>query len=105
MQRNCASRYRRTDRPRSRPGYGGNKLVAEYLIISVLKMRAWKIIWGLLWLAGGLVTSGARAADPKEEDFYNITTFGTPEGSVLEAGAFNVMNDGRLAVATRRGEI
>ncbi len=45
------------------------------------------------------------AADPKEADFYRITTFETPPDSVLEAGAFNLMSDGRLAVATRRGEI
>jgi glucose/arabinose dehydrogenase len=45
------------------------------------------------------------AQSPKESDYYRITTFETPEKAVLEAGAFNVMADGRLAVATRRGEI
>lgn len=45
------------------------------------------------------------AANPKEEDYYRITTFESPENDVLEAGAFNLMSDGRLAVATRRGEI
>ncbi len=50
-------------------------------------------------------SSGGWAAEPTESDFYRITTFETPEGAVLEAGAFNVMSDGRLAVATRRGEI
>ena len=45
------------------------------------------------------------AADPKESEFYRITTFEAPSESVLEAGAFNLMADGRLAVATRRGEI
>jgi glucose/arabinose dehydrogenase len=45
------------------------------------------------------------AAEPREEDFYRITTFEAPNGSVLEAGALNLMSDGRLAVATRRGEI
>ncbi len=56
-------------------------------------------------LLGGSCTSSTWADDPKEADFYRITTFEPPEGSVLEAGAFNVMSDGRLAVATRRGEI
>lgn len=63
-------------------------------------MTAW-----MLWLAGMIVSGVAWADDPKEDDFYRITTFATPEGSVLEAGAFNLMQDGRLAVATRRGEI
>ena len=45
------------------------------------------------------------AADPKEDDFYRITSFETPAGEVLEAGAFQLTKDGRLAVATRRGEI
>ena len=50
-------------------------------------------------------TAHAQAGDPKESDFYRINTFETPAESVLEAGAFHLMSDGRLAVATRRGEI
>ncbi|MEZ6137176.1 MAG: hypothetical protein R3C53_19985 [Pirellulaceae bacterium] len=42
---------------------------------------------------------------PTEADYYPITTFETPEGVVLEAGAVQLMPDGKLAVATRRGEI
>jgi len=53
------------------------------------------------WLASGQ----GSGAEPVEDDFYRITTFATPEGEVIEAGAFNVMADGRLAVATRRGEV
>jgi hypothetical protein len=40
-----------------------------------------------------------------ESDYYPITTFEIPEGVVLEAGAVQLMPDGKLAVATRRGEI
>ncbi len=42
---------------------------------------------------------------PTENDYYPITTFDAPEGVVLEAGAVQLMPDGKLAVATRRGEI
>ncbi len=42
---------------------------------------------------------------PSESDYYPITSFEIPEGVVLEAGAVQLMPDGRLAVATRRGEI
>jgi hypothetical protein len=61
---------------------------------------------GLLLLAvlAGLTT--ARAEEPRGEDsYYPITTFEVPEGVVLEAGAVQWMPDGKLAVATRRGEI
>jgi glucose/arabinose dehydrogenase len=49
----------------------------------------------------------APAADkpPVEEDYYKILRFQTPPGQVLEAGALEVLPDGRLAVGTRRGEI
>ena len=53
----------------------------------------------------GLQSTLIMGEDPKESDFYRIATFETPADSVLEAGAFNLMADGRLAVATRRGEV
>jgi glucose/arabinose dehydrogenase len=49
--------------------------------------------------------AGAQEKLPTEADYYPITTFQTPEGVVLEAGAFQLMPDGKLAVASRRGEI
>lgn len=75
-------------------------------------------VWGLLmvrasWLGMvfALVLSAfvrPVAADekpPTEDDYYPITRFEAPEGAVLEAGAFQLMPDGKLAVATRRGEV
>lgn len=58
---------------------------------------------GLALLAGaaGIV----RAEDPKESDYYRIVPCEVPKDVVLEAGAFQWMPDGRLAVASRRGEI
>lgn len=47
--------------------------------------------------------SPALAAE--ESDYYQIETFTTPEGEVLEAGDFELLPDGRLAVSTRRGDI
>ncbi len=52
-----------------------------------------------------LLAQPSKVAPSKEEDFYRITTFQAPEGTMLEAGAFQWMSDQRLAVATRRGEI
>jgi glucose/arabinose dehydrogenase len=48
-------------------------------------------------------------AQPKkaesEADYYKILTFTPPPGEVLEAGALEVLPDGKVAVGTRRGEI
>ncbi|MDB5351688.1 MAG: glucose/sorbosone dehydrogenase [Planctomycetota bacterium] len=52
-----------------------------------------------------LAAPAARAADPKEEDYYKILTFEPPKGLVLEVGGLEWLPDGKLAVATRRGEI
>src|SRR5438132_1415186 len=47
-----------------------------------------------------------RAGDlPKEADYYQIEAYDLPKGEVLEIGALELLPDGRLAVATRRGEI
>jgi hypothetical protein len=40
-----------------------------------------------------------------EAEYYKILTYTAPEGQVLEAGAIEVMPDGRVAVGTRRGEV
>ncbi|HCS52440.1 MAG TPA: hypothetical protein DIW81_12745 [Planctomycetaceae bacterium] len=42
---------------------------------------------------------------PTEDDYYPLTTFEVPENVVLEAGAFQLMPNGQLAVSSRRGEI
>jgi glucose/arabinose dehydrogenase len=42
---------------------------------------------------------------PTEADYYPLTTFATPPDTVIEAAAFQLLPDGRMAVADRRGEI
>lgn len=49
--------------------------------------------------------NGADDKTPVENDYYKLTTFQIPKGVVLEAGAFQLMPDGKLAIASRRGEI
>lgn len=49
--------------------------------------------------------AGSAADAPTEDDYYPITRFELPEGVVLEASSFQLMPDGRVAVASRRGEI
>jgi glucose/arabinose dehydrogenase len=47
----------------------------------------------------------AVAAAPDESTYYPIVVMEPPEGVVLEGGAVCLLEDGRLAVGTRRGEI
>ena len=58
-------------------------------------------------LTGLIACASVDAADPlpTENDYYPINRFQTPAGEVLEVGAVQLLPDGRLALATRRGEI
>ena len=69
-------------------------------------MTLWRVL-GLSALVCGLIPSLVRAEDkpPVEADYYKITTFEVPKDVVLEASAFQLMPNGELAVASRRGEI
>ncbi|MFL5342736.1 MAG: hypothetical protein ACJ8F7_21600 [Gemmataceae bacterium] len=61
-----------------------------------------------LFLLAGSVTAAdetkAKFASP-EDEFYQILRFEVPPGEVLEAGAIEIMPDGKVAVGTRRGEV
>lgn len=49
---------------------------------------------------------GARwGTEEREREFYPVTNIPIPKGLVIEAGAFCVLPDGRVAVGTRHGEI
>ena len=41
----------------------------------------------------------------REREYYRIVQLAIPEGLVIEAGAFHVLPDDRVAVGTRRGDI
>ncbi len=62
-----------------------------------------------LWIVISLIVFGVpltgQSQVPVEDDYYPITRFQLPEGVVLEASSFQLMPDGKLAVASRRGEI
>jgi glucose/arabinose dehydrogenase len=48
---------------------------------------------------------GGKIKPPTEDDYYPIRRFEVPPGVVLEAGAIEIMPDGKVAVSSRRGEI
>lgn len=54
-----------------------------------------------------IAQKGGSAADiiKAEREFYTVSTVITPPGEVIEVSGLEIMPDGKLAVATRRGEI
>lgn len=66
-----------------------------------------KLVLALVAAVAGGVVDQARAAEtaPPESDYYQIVTLPIPKGITLEASALQLMPDGKLAVATRIGEI
>src|SRR5688572_3828851 len=49
-------------------------------------------------------TTAVHAA-PRESDYYRIVSYAIPEEITLECGALEFVPDGRLAVATRHGDV
>ena len=65
------------------------------LILLVLgPARSWSQTLGEYW-----------GTAEREAKYYKIVDIPIPEGMALEAGSFEVMPDGRLAIGTRRGDI
>ena len=71
--------------------------------------RRWALIVAALALAassGQAEEVGARwGTEEREREYYPLVNVPIPTGMVIEAGAFCVMPDGRVAVGTRHGEI
>ena len=61
----------------------------------------------LLALAGVAAAQRPQenAIAAKEAEYYRMSTVALPEGVVLEVGGLETLPDGRLAVATRRGDV
>lgn len=67
---------------------------------------AWLAVVAFATIASNFATVPINAQElPRESDFYKLTSFDIPEGVVLEAGSVQLMPSGKLAVASRRGEI
>jgi glucose/arabinose dehydrogenase len=72
-------------------------------------MYRYRLILASLVALSFTATASAQAKKPAkndaEDDYYKILRFETPPGEVLEAGAIEVMPDGKVMVGTRRGEV
>ena len=62
-----------------------------------------KILTTLITLTS--LTVGMAQESPKEEDFFKILKVTAPEGTLLEVGGLNVLPNGNLGIATRRGDV
>ncbi|MCY4205853.1 MAG: plastocyanin/azurin family copper-binding protein [Bacteroidetes bacterium] len=51
------------------------------------------------------ISAHCMAQVPRESDYYQIVDVPIPQNIVLEVGGMSFMPDGRLGVATRRGEV
>jgi glucose/arabinose dehydrogenase len=74
------------------------KLTPRWLVLALL----------LPLLASPALAQGKKKGPAKndaEDDYYKLLRFEVPKGEVLEAGALEIMPDGKVAVGTRRGEI
>ena len=62
----------------------------------------------LLATSGPALAQGKKKSTPvdeKEDDYYRILRYEPPANVALEAGAIELMPDGRVAIGTRRGEV
>lgn len=69
----------------------------------------WLSVWSAL-LMPAVVTNAETLGEywdtaEEEDKYYKIVDIPLPDDAAIEAGSFELMPDGRLAVGTRRGEI
>lgn len=67
-------------------------------------MKKLAILYSLFFILG-LKTGLAQIKAPTEDEYYPMFTVPVPEGILLEIGGVATMPDGRIAVATRRGDV
>ena len=63
------------------------------------------LLFSVSLLIGSLAMTTFAQDSPAEGDFYKIVSVPTPEGILLEVGGITTLPDGRVAIATRRGDV
>lgn len=66
-------------------------ILAGLLIIQIFTSFSWHLT--------------PPAKTPTEDDYYKIITLPTTEGMLLEVGGMTTLQDGRIALCTRRGDV
>jgi len=70
--------------------------------IFLLVLAAWALS---VWTAKTEEVGARWGTEEREREYYPIVNIPIPQGTVIEAGAFCMLPDGRVAVGTRHGEI
>jgi hypothetical protein len=73
--------------------------------LHMLHSRLWSVVCAAVVLCATCAPVAAQDQVAPEDDYYKLIRLPIPEGIVLEVGGLEQLPDGRLAVATRRGEI
>jgi glucose/arabinose dehydrogenase len=78
-------------------------VMVRSMVRSMVQAMLTVLCCGIAWVA--VATAAETPAKPQENDFYRIDAVEIPNDAYLEVGALEWIPDGRLAVASRRGEI
>jgi glucose/arabinose dehydrogenase len=68
-------------------------------------MMRFAVSAALLLLSSHVICPQPTKKAVTEDDYYKLLRYQVPDGVVLEAGAIEIMPNGKVAVASRRGEI
>ncbi len=71
----------------------------------MLKISSHFQFWSFVCWCSALTATVVSAQDKDEAKYYKITRFETPLDETIEACGFQLMDDGRMAVCSRRGDI
>jgi hypothetical protein len=70
-----------------------------------LRVKNSLLLAGLFLIGLSSATAQTKVKPTEEDHYYKLLRFEVPPGEVLEAGAFEILPDGKVAVGTRRGEV
>ncbi len=56
-------------------------------------------------VSGVLAVERNKNVDPAEAEYYEISTFVTPDTTAMEVGSAELLPGGKVALGTRRGEV
>lgn len=80
--------------------------MSKFVMNCCANIRLASALTLLFTMSAGAEEVGERwGTEKREREFYRLVSVPLPKGEVIEAGAFELMPDNRVAVGTRRGDI
>ena len=65
----------------------------------------YSLLFAVVFVGINALRAQEKTKTPQESDYYRITTLPVPEGIKLEGGGVAALPNGKLAIATRRGDV